>query len=147
MDCTPPGSSPWGFSRQECWSGLPALLQGDLPDPGIEPRSPSLQADSFPLSRMVEITQFWKCIDNYRVFSFFIFILNYLRTSHVTYLFSISRYLWVLCKHLITSPWSLAHCNIRWRYNVTTLVAISFWVNDWIVDLKKKNDCGEIHTT
>ena len=71
-------------------------------------------------------------------FFFFIFILNYLRTSHVTYLFSISRYLWVLCKHLITSPWSLAHCNIRWRYNVTTLVAISFWVNDWIVDLKKK---------
>ena len=67
-------------------------------------------------------------------FFFFIFILNYLRTSHVTYLFSISRYLWVLCKHLITAPWSLAHCNIRWRYNVTTLLAISFWVNDWIVE-------------
>ena len=37
---------PWGFSRQESWSGLPCLSPGDLPDPGIEPRSPTLWADS-----------------------------------------------------------------------------------------------------
>ena len=37
---------PWGFSRQEYWSGLPFLSPGDLPDPGIEPVSPALQADS-----------------------------------------------------------------------------------------------------
>ena len=36
-----------GFSRQECWSGLPFPPPGDLPDPGIEPRFPSLQADAF----------------------------------------------------------------------------------------------------
>ena len=35
-----------GFSRQEYWSGLPCPPPGDLPDPGIEPRSPALQADS-----------------------------------------------------------------------------------------------------
>ena len=35
-----------GFSRQEYWSGLPFLSPGDLPDPGIEPRSPTLQADA-----------------------------------------------------------------------------------------------------
>ena len=35
-----------GFSRQEYWSGLPFPSQGDLPDPGIEPRSPALQADA-----------------------------------------------------------------------------------------------------
>ena len=35
-----------GFSRQEYWSGLPFLSPGDLPDPGIEPRSPSLEADA-----------------------------------------------------------------------------------------------------
>ena len=35
-----------GFSRQEYWSGLPLPTPGDLPDPGIEPRSPALQADS-----------------------------------------------------------------------------------------------------
>ena len=35
-----------GFSRQECWSGLPFPSPGDLPDPGIEPTSPALQADA-----------------------------------------------------------------------------------------------------
>ena len=35
-----------GFSRQEYWSGLPFSSPGDLPDPGIKPRSPALQADS-----------------------------------------------------------------------------------------------------
>ena len=37
-----------GFSRQEYWSGLPRLPPGDLPDPGIEPRSPAWQVDSSP---------------------------------------------------------------------------------------------------
>ena len=36
-----------GFSRQEYWSGLPFPSPGDLPDPGIKPRSPALQADLF----------------------------------------------------------------------------------------------------
>ena len=44
MDGSPPGSSIQGFSRQEYWSGLPFPSPGDLPDPGIEPRSPTLQA-------------------------------------------------------------------------------------------------------
>ena len=49
-------STPWtvvcqaplsmGFSKQEYWSGLPFPSPGVLPDPGIEPRSPALQADS-----------------------------------------------------------------------------------------------------
>ena len=39
-----------GFSRQEYWSGFPIPSPGDLPDPGIEPKSPALQADSLPLS-------------------------------------------------------------------------------------------------
>ena len=34
-----------GLSRQEYWSGLPFPSPGDLPNPGIEPRSPELQAD------------------------------------------------------------------------------------------------------
>ena len=37
-----------GFFRQGCWSGLPFPSPGDLPDPGIEPRSPTLQADALP---------------------------------------------------------------------------------------------------
>ena len=35
-----------GLSWQEYWSGLPCPPLGDLPNPGIEPRSPTLQADS-----------------------------------------------------------------------------------------------------
>ena len=38
--------SPWGFSRQEYWSRFPCLPPGDLPDPGMEPRSPTMQVDS-----------------------------------------------------------------------------------------------------
>ena len=37
-----------GFARQEYWSGLPFPSPGDLPDSGIEPRSPTLQVDSLP---------------------------------------------------------------------------------------------------
>ena len=35
-----------GFSRQEYWRGLPFPSPGDLPDPEMEPRSPTLQADT-----------------------------------------------------------------------------------------------------
>ena len=44
----PPTDHPlsMGFSRQEYWSGLPFPSPGDLPDPGIEPGAPALQADS-----------------------------------------------------------------------------------------------------
>ena len=51
-----PFATPWtvahqappsmGFSRQEYWRGLPLPSPGNLPDPGIEPRSPTLQADA-----------------------------------------------------------------------------------------------------
>ena len=37
-----------GFSRQEYGSGVPLPFPGDLPDPGMEPGSPSLQADTLP---------------------------------------------------------------------------------------------------
>ena len=37
-----------GFPRQEYWNGLPFPSPGDLPDPGIEPRSPAMQADALP---------------------------------------------------------------------------------------------------
>ena len=40
---TPPSM---GFSRQEYWSGLPFPSPGDLPNPGIEPGSPALEADA-----------------------------------------------------------------------------------------------------
>ena len=56
LSCVQLFATPWtvayqaplsmGFSRQECWSGLPFPSPGDLPDPGIEPGSPALPADA-----------------------------------------------------------------------------------------------------
>ena len=58
LSCVQLFSTPWaaayqvppfmGFSRQDYWSGLPFPSPGDLPDPGIEPRSPTLWADALP---------------------------------------------------------------------------------------------------
>ena len=46
MDCSSPGSSVHGISQAIIRSGLPFPSPGDLPDPGMEPRSPALRADS-----------------------------------------------------------------------------------------------------
>ena len=48
VDCSLPGSSSTGFSRQGHWSGLPFPSPRIFPDPGIEPGSPALQADTLP---------------------------------------------------------------------------------------------------
>ena len=48
MHGSPSGSPVMGFSRQEYWSGLPCPSPENLPNPGIEPRSPTLQTDSLP---------------------------------------------------------------------------------------------------
>ena len=46
------------FSGQEYWSGLPFRSAGDLPDPGIKPGSPSLQADSLPPEPLQQYAKF-----------------------------------------------------------------------------------------
>ena len=49
-----------GFSRQECWSGLPCSPPGDLPDPGIEPKSllsPALAGRFFTTSSAWEASK------------------------------------------------------------------------------------------
>ena len=48
MNCSLPGSLVHEFSRQEYWSGLPFPSPGDLPNTGIKPGSPALQADALP---------------------------------------------------------------------------------------------------
>ena len=51
------------FSRQEYWSGLPFPSPGDLPNPGMEPRSPTLQEDALPSEppgKPVDMSKFLK---------------------------------------------------------------------------------------
>ena len=46
------------FSRKEYWSGLPFPSPGDLPNPGMEPRSPALQVDSLPTELLVKTSHY-----------------------------------------------------------------------------------------
>ena len=48
-----------GLSRQEYWSGLPFPSPGDLPNPGIEPGSPTLQAESLPTEPQRYVDFMW----------------------------------------------------------------------------------------
>ena len=48
MDCSPPGSSVHGVLQARILEGVAVSSPGDLPDPGIEPGSLALQADSLP---------------------------------------------------------------------------------------------------
>ena len=55
------------FSRQEYWIGLPFLSPGDLPNPGIKPRSAALQADSLPSGPPRKPSKvLWYCIRSER---------------------------------------------------------------------------------
>ena len=58
VDCSPQAPLSMEFSRQEYWSGLPFLSSGDLPNPGIEPGSPALQANALP-SEPGEAMSWW----------------------------------------------------------------------------------------
>ena len=65
------------FSRQEYWSELPYSPPGHLPDPGIKPNSPALQADNSPLSHpgspiyIILFFNFWPCWVFTAVWTFF----------------------------------------------------------------------------
>ena len=82
-----------GFSRQECWNGLPFPPPGNLPNPGIEPESPSLQADSLLLSRqgspplhIFTINSLPRCCNYFAS----IFLFHFLKdTFHYTEIFSL----------------------------------------------------------
>ena len=69
-----------GFSRQEYWSGLPFPSPGDLPDPGIKPGSPALQADSLlsepPGKHYLNKFQEFFCWECYSYWSSFKFVLR-----------------------------------------------------------------------
>ena len=72
MDCSPPGPPSMGFSSQECWSGLPFPSPGDLPDPGIEPGSPALEADTLTSEPPGKPAgQEWSGVDNLELVALF----------------------------------------------------------------------------
>ena len=63
------------FYRQEYWSGLPFPSPGDLPDAGIEPRSPASQSESLPTElqgKLYHLCSTLKYIANLMVISSFV---------------------------------------------------------------------------
>ena len=56
-----------GFSRQECWSGLPFPSPGDLLVPGIKPRSPALRADALPSEPPGKWIQRWRRLKTWNI--------------------------------------------------------------------------------
>ena len=58
MDCSPPGSSIHGISHARILEWVAFSSPGDLPDPGIKPMSPALQADSLPLSHQGRLLEY-----------------------------------------------------------------------------------------
>ena len=57
--CEPVDYTVHAISRPEYWSGLPFPSPGDLPNPGIEPRFPTLQADSLPPEPPGKLQETW----------------------------------------------------------------------------------------
>ena len=76
------------FSKQESWSGLPFPSPGDLPDPGIKPRTPAMQADSLPteLPGDSQIYMFTRAILVHRTF-----IIKYQTNSPIIVLSKMKR--------------------------------------------------------
>ena len=90
-----------GFSRRECWSGLPFPSPGDLPDPEIEPGSPTLQADTLPSEPPGRSGLFEK---SFRFGHFFVVVvvLLVLLTKVVSNSFAI---LWTIAPPRLLCPW------------------------------------------
>ena len=129
MDCSPPGPSVHGFSRQEYWSELPFPSPGDLPNPGIESTSPTLAGGFFTTKLPGKPTQSltlwnWKrllfLLCNFWTFYLFNFDMwNFKR--NVKYRYSSNTRSNVTIKCITVSqfiiPISFEYLRWRWREN------------------------------
>ena len=115
-----------GFSRQEYWSGLPFPSPGDLPDPGIEPRSPALQADALTSEpRGKPFHSFMKapynyCISIYFSFYFCWYLLYVFRYLHVSRIHASKCYIFLL-------DWPLSHYSMPFLF-LQFLSKSLFWL-------------------
>ena len=84
VDCSPSSPLFMEFSKQEYWSGLPFPSPGDLPDPGLEPGSPTLQEDSLPTELLGKPSRGWKC-QQYRDWETLLYIADTNKNKHFKY--------------------------------------------------------------
>ena len=116
MDCSLPGSSSMGFSRQQYWSEKPFPSPGDLPDPWIiEPGYPALLADSLP-SEPPGKPKLKKCGCNFLVLSEILLTFNLCFPN-------LGKLFWpkliMLCRDLV---------NYTFVSRIETLIFFSTWI-------------------
>ena len=105
-----------GFSRQEYRSGLPCPPPGDLPNPGIEPRSPALQANSLPSKLFLSYMSFEKTrLGND-------FIKNYLSTPQKKSVYTLLAFF----DSFLLSPKMTIHCYLK-HIHTTGISRISMY--------------------
>ena len=111
-----------GFSRQEYWSGLPFPSPGHPPDPGIEPRSLILQADSLPSELPVKPTHTEFPAKSFRMYFHMDSISYKWQTSWTAgFIFSLPNCLVALCwQGGIYSILFLKEKNTTWYWNYPT---------------------------
>ena len=105
---------PGDFSRQGYWSGLPFPSPGDLPNPGIEPRSPALQADSLPTELQGKPSDCANTSDNRTNYCTMLIFLFFKKAF--IYLLS----LWFFFFYNMSIKW-LAHLFFKWSINPTPI--------------------------
>ena len=113
--CSPPGFSVHEVSQQECWSGLPFLSPGDLPNPKIKlasPASPALAGGYFaaePPGKPVSLYFIFK------VFWLFLFLFITLSTLKSAYLFWTKFFIRITLHLILNKSWITAISNIpKW---------------------------------
>ena len=124
---TPPSM---GFSKQEYWSRLPFPSPEDLPDTGIKPRSPTLQADALTSEPPgTSHNAMWYCADwmTWHWPQIRIFVLAFTSSQHHTV------YLSIFPKELGTLSVLLTALSPRLTH---TKVLNQFWLNDHIKDVE-----------
>ena len=95
---------PWGFSRQEYWSGLPSPPLGHLPNPGIEARSPALQVDSLSSEPPILL-----CSEGVKWMEMLFLLKKLMRTSYTS-----------TCWSLCLCPWMKSIIDIRLILQLST---------------------------
>ena len=130
----------WGFSRPEYCSGLPCPFPGDLPNPGIKPKSPTFQADSLPsdppgkpkktglgslsLLQGIFATQEsnWGILHCWSI----LYKLSYQGSPEIIYrTLKISEDLCIVCK-IVINRWQRGWQRMRWLDGITDSMDMNF---------------------
>ena len=127
MNYSPPGSSGLGILQARILGGLQFPSPGDLPDPGIKPRSSALQADSLPSEspRKPSLSLYththmhmYIYVTNHAIQAFFFFCILLIMTA--------TNYLQLVPQGTIYTEWRFCP-QLKWKYSQIPKVFLLIW--------------------